>query len=180
MTLPDGVANCKFRFRSVYHFMLSKVLPRWRALLAAQSKQAAATANGCGYDLTDSRAGQIGNKLVTASLVINTLMPVLAVVAVLLVAAVTGHAQTPNGDFFNADPTTAGRGIVEFIKYFRNLLFLAGLFFFGWAALNLGFERSWGFKVAGAVGCWGFATFAATCYQFAQGKAVQFDTNLGS
>lgn len=151
-------------------------LPKLRALLAAQNK----AATGDLDYLADTRAGQFGQRLVTAATLVNALMPVLAVSCLILLSAVSAAAQTPSGDFFNADPTTAGRGIVEFIKYFRNLLFLAGLFFFGWAALNLGFERQWGMKVAGAVGCWGFATFAATVYQFSQGQAVQFDTTLGS
>jgi hypothetical protein len=145
--------------------------------LAARQKEAAGTADAYGIDLSNSRAGRTATRLFTAGMLVNTFLPI---IAVLLLSAVSVAAQTPTGGFFEADPTTAGRGIVEFIKYFRNLLFLAGLFFFGWAALNLGFERQWGMKVAGAIGCWGFATFAATVYQFSQGKAVQLDTTLGA
>lgn len=154
--------------------MLSK---RLKDFVAAQQQRAAENAAAYGIDLSASRAGRAATNLLTAAVLVDTLLPVIAVV---ILSSVSVAAQTPGGSFFDADPTTAGRGIVEFIKYFRNLLFLAGLFFFGWAALNLGFERSWGLKVAGAVGCWGFATFAATVYQFSQGKAVQFDTTLGA
>ncbi len=145
-----------------------------------RARRSAELAESFGLDMTDSRAARIGTKLIGLALLTEMMMPVLVLAGIGVLSCVPALAQTPAGGIFNSDATTPGRGLVEAIKYFRNLIFLLGIVFFGWAGLNMGMEKPWGGKAMAGAACWGFAGLSALVYTFSQGTAVPLDTNLGN
>lgn len=66
------------------------------------------------------------------------------------------------------------------MKYLRNIVFVLGVAFFAWAAINMGFEKPWGGKAIAGAASWAFAGLSALVYEFSQGNAVKVDTNLGN
>lgn len=145
------------------------------AQLAASKEQSANAAALHGID-TESRAYRIGKALITTSHLMRALEMVLVLAIVMVAAAHPTFAQSP-GNIFGSDPTTAGRGLIEAVKYFRNVIFVLGIVFFMWAAINLGFEKPWGMKAIGGAACWAFSGLAALVYEFSQGNSVQMDTS---
>ncbi len=160
--------------------MSTKIRELRHRIKARTQKQAASAASLYGVEPTDSRAARIGSGLIAAAVFIEFITPVVVVLAMITLTAFPALAQTPGGGVFGSNDQTVGRGLVEFIKYFRNLIFLAGIFFFGWAGVNMGFEKPWGGKAMAGVACWGFAGISALAYSFSQGQAVNLDTNLGN
>lgn len=147
---------------------------------ARTHKQTAELRAACGVVEGDSRAARTGARLIALAAFIQLITPLLVIAGMLALTAFPALAQTPGGGVFGANDQTVGRGLVEFIKYFRNVIFLAGIFFFGWAGINMGFEKPWGGKAMAGVACWGFAALSALAYSFSQGQAVNLDTNLGN
>ena len=147
---------------------------------ARQDAVAARAGNVLGVDVSGSLAGRIGLQLVGAAAVLELLTPVLMLgAAILLFGSETAVlAQTvPGGNIFGNSAETPGRGLVEAVKYARNVVFVAGIAFFIWAAINMGFEKPWGGKAWAGAACWGFSGLAALAYEFSQGNAVNLDTS---
>ena len=160
--------------------MLQKCSDLINRVAALSERSTADAAAQFGVDIDRSGAARFGSHLITLSMFIQVLTPIIAIGAMIALSAIGAFAQSPGGTIFGDNDQTTSRGIVEFIKWFRNLIFVAGVFFFGWAGLNLGFEKPWGMKAMAGVACWAFAGLAALAYSFSQGKAVDFDTDLGN
>jgi hypothetical protein len=135
-----------------------------------------------GLELTGGgeRALKFASRCFMAGEVINAALPLLVTGGLLSLAAVQAAAQTPGGQIFGANDQTTGRGIVSFIKWCRNGIFLLGIFSFMWAGFNLVTEKPYGSKALGGVACMGFAALAQLAYSFSQGNDVQFNTDLGN
>src|ERR1041384_3596256 len=128
--------------------------------------------------LARSRAARVGRALVQASMVVQALMPVLVIVGLIAVTAVSAVAQAPGGSIFGGNDQTVGNGARELFKWARNLLFLMGIIFVIWGVVNFGFEKSCLKQFLGAAGSMSFAANSALIYSFSQGQAVQLDTGL--
>lgn len=155
--------------------MISKLTKRIRRELAAGRAERAGVAALYGVDI-NSPAARIGNGLMTLSLVLRIVEPLLVLLLMFVISAVPAAAQSP-GNIFGSDAQTPGRGLVEAIKYFRNVIFIAGIAFFMWGAINMGFEKPWGGKAIAGAACWAFAGISALVYTFSQGDSVQLDTS---
>ena len=154
---------------------LKKIRNSVRAQLAASREARDGAAALYGID-PKSPAARIGNSLMTFSMVLRFVEPVLVVGLLVLFSAVPALAQGP-GNIFGSDATTPGKGLVEAVKYFRNVIFVAGIAFFMWAGINLGFEKPWGGKAWAGAACWAFSGLAALVYEFSQGNPVNMDTS---
>lgn len=130
--------------------------------------------------LAQSRAARIGKRLFQASMLVQAFMPVLVIIGVITVTAVSAVAQTPGGNIFGGSDQTIGNGVREFIKYARNLLFLMAVIFAGWGLINYAVEKSCLKQFLGAAGAMSFGGVSALIYSFSQGQAVQLDTTLSN
>ena len=131
--------------------------------------------------LTHSHAARAGQRLIQASVLINRLTPVLAIVAIICLTAVGTMAQGPSGGtIFGGNDQTIGNGVREIIKWGRNLLFLLGVGGIAWAAVNYMTEKNWTKQALGGAFCMAFGAVASLVYSFSQGNAVNLDTDLGN
>ena len=131
--------------------------------------------------LSSSRAARASRRLIQASVIINALAPLLAIVAIFSLTAVSAMAQGPGGGtIFGGNDQTLGNGVREIIKWGRNLLFLLGIGGLMWAAVNYMTEKNWTKQALGGVFCFAFGSIASLAYSFSQGNAVNLDTDLGN
>jgi len=130
--------------------------------------------------LAHSRAARTSQRFIQASVILNALTPVLTIVSVFSLTAVTAMAQGPSGgSIFGGNDQTLGNGVREIIKWGRNLLFLLGIGGLMWAAVNYMTEKNWTKQALGGVFCFAFGAVASLAYSFSQGNAVNLDTELG-
>jgi len=131
--------------------------------------------------LAQSRAARTSQRLIQASVILNSLTPLLTMVAVFSLTAVSTMAQGPSGGtIFGGNDQTLGNGVRELIKWGRNLLFLLGIGGLMWAAINYMTEKNWSKQALGGVFCFAFGAIATLAYSFSQGNAVNLDTDLGN
>lgn len=130
--------------------------------------------------LARSRVARVSRRLLQASVVLNTVAPLLLIVAIFSLAAVSTFAQSPGGSIFGGNDQTLGNGVREAIKWGRNLLFLLGVGGIAWAAVNYTTEKNWTKQALGGAFCMAFGSVASLIYSFSQGSAVNLDTNLGN
>jgi hypothetical protein len=131
--------------------------------------------------LANSRTARTSQYLLQASVILNALTPVLTIVAVFSLTAVTAMAQGPSGgSIFGGNDQTLGNGVREIIKWGRNLLFLLGIGGLMWAAVNYMTEKNWTKQALGGIFCFAFGAVASLAYSFSQGNAVNLDTDLGN
>ena len=99
----------------------------WRESADADLKRLAETT---GFELAERGKGALkfARGCFMAGIAINAAMPLLVTGGLLGLAAMNGLAQTPGGQIFGANDTTTGRGIVAFLKWARNGIFLLGIF----------------------------------------------------
>lgn len=145
---------------------------------ATQSRVAGAL----GLDVlpSNSTAARAGRGLITVAVGLELLTPLLFFGLVFVGLAEPALAQPSAGNIFGQSAEAPGRGLVEAVKYLRNIVFVFGVAFFAWAALNMGFEKQWGGKAIAGAACWAFAGLSALVYEFSQGNSVKVDTNLGN
>lgn len=130
---------------------------------------------------TRSRAARTSRRLIQASIVVNTLAPVIAIAAIICLTAVSTMAQGPSGGtIFGGNDQTLGNGVREVVKWGRNLLFLLGVGGIAWAAVNYMTEKNWTKQALGGGFCMAFGSVASLVYSFSQGNAVNLDTDLGN
>lgn len=130
--------------------------------------------------LAHSRTARASQRLIQASAILNALTPVLTLVAVFSLTALTAVAQGPSGgSIFGGNDQTVGNGVREVIKWGRNLLFLLGIGGLMWAAVNYMTEKNWTKQALGGIFCFAFGAVASLAYSFSQGNAVNLDTELG-
>ena len=131
--------------------------------------------------LATSVTARASQRLIQASVILNALAPVLTIVAVFSLTAVTAMAQGPSGgSIFGGNDQTLGNGVREIIKWGRNLLFLLGIGGLMWAAVNYMTEKNWTKQALGGIFCFAFGAVASLAYSFSQGNAVNLDTDLGN
>jgi hypothetical protein len=130
-----------------------------------------------------SRVARAGERLVQFSTVLRAVEPLLVLMATALILTVGAHpamAQTPGGGIFGGSDQTVGNGVREAIRWARNILFLLGVGGCAWGALNVMLEKPYAKQFLGGGACMGFGAIASLAYSFAQGNAVDVDTDLGN
>lgn len=130
-----------------------------------------------------ARSARIGLRLFKAAQFITAVEPLLTLLLLALcwgfALTATASAQTTGGQIFGSDQQV-GNAIREAIKWGRNLLFIMGIVFTGWAVLNYGTEKPAGKQIIAAIGCFAFGGIVALVYSISQGNAVNFDTGFGN
>ncbi len=133
--------------------------------------------------LPPTRSARVGARLLKSAQLVAALEPVLNLVLLTalwcLACAADAAAQTTGGQIFGSDQQV-GNAIREAIKWGRNLLFIMGIVFTGWAVLNYGTEKPSGKQIIAAIGCFAFGGIVALVYSISQGNAVNFDTGFGN
>ena len=132
---------------------------------------------------TTSRLARTGQRLIQTAQIITafeSLITVIAVAALWCFAfPLAAHAQTTNGEIFGNDQQI-GNAIREAVKWGRNLLFVMGIVFIGWAVMNYGNEKPASKQIIAGLGCFAFGGIVALVYSISQGTAVNFDTGFGN
>ena len=127
-----------------------------------------------------SRIARGGEKLIRAAVVIRAVEPVLVLVAlVFVISAGPALAQAPGGNIFGGSDQTVGNGVREAIRWARNILFLLGIGACAWGAVNIFLEKPYARQFIGGGAAMGFGGIASLAYSFAQGQAVNVDTDVG-
>lgn len=131
-------------------------------------------------DILQSRVARVGDKLIRAAMVFKVVEPVLVVAVLVLVVAVgPALAQAPGGNIFGGSDQTVGQGVREAIRWARNILFLLGIGACAWGAVNIFLEKPYARQFIGGGAAMGFGGIASLAYSFAQGQAVDVDTDVG-
>jgi len=125
------------------------------------------------------RSARIGARFIKAAQFFTVLEPLLTLLLLTICLTATASAQTTGGQIFGSDQQV-GNAIREAIKWGRNLLFIMGIVFTGWAVLNYGTEKPSGKQIIAAIGCFAFGGIVALVYSISQGNAVNFDTGFGN
>lgn len=122
---------------------------------------------------------RLGATLIRCAQLIHLIEPLAILAGWLLAASLPVLAQAPGGNIFGSDQQV-GNAIREGIKWGRNLLFLMGIIFVGWAVLNYGTEKPATKQLIAAIGCFAFGGIVALVFSISQGNAVNFDTGFGN
>ena len=131
-------------------------------------------------DILQSRIARVGDKLIRAALIFKVIEPVLVLASLVLVIAVgPALAQAPGGNIFGGSDQTVGNGVREAIRWARNVLFLLGIGACAWGAVNIFLEKPYARQFIGGGAAMGFGGIASLAYSFAQGQAVDVDTDVG-
>ena len=131
-------------------------------------------------EILQSRVARVGERLIRAAVVFKALEPVLVLAALVLVIAVhPALAQAPGGNIFGGSDQTVGNGVREAIRWARNILFLLGIGACAWGAVNIFLEKPYARQFIGGGAARGFGGIASLAYSFAQGQAVDVDTDVG-
>jgi hypothetical protein len=131
-------------------------------------------------DIFQSRVARVGAKLIRVALIFKTVEPVLVLSALVLVITVgPALAQAPGGNIFGGSDQTVGNGVREAIRWARNILFLLGIGACAWGAVNIFLEKPYARQFIGGGAAMGFGGIASLAYSFAQGQAVDVDTDVG-
>ena len=131
-------------------------------------------------EIFESRIARAGERLMRVAVVIQTVEPLLVLTAfVLVIAAGPALAQAPGGNIFGGSDQTVGNGVREAIRWARNVLFLLGIGACAWGAVNIFLEKPYARQFIGGGAAMGFGGIASLAYSFAQGQAVNVDTDVG-
>jgi hypothetical protein len=130
--------------------------------------------------ILQSRIARTGEKLMRAAVFVRTVEPLLVLTAIVLVmGAGPALAQAPGGNIFGGSDQTVGNGVREAIRWARNILFLLGIGACAWGAVNIFLEKPYARQFIGGGAAMGFGGIASLAYSFAQGQAVNVDTDVG-
>jgi hypothetical protein len=131
-----------------------------------------------------STAARVGHRVIQLAVLVRSIEPALALIAVLLLMGVTlaqpAFAQVQGGTIFGQNDQALGSGVREAIRWGRNLLFLLGVVGVSWGAMNIWLEKGWGKQMLGGGLCMGIGGVLSLIYSFSQGNAVNLDTDLGN
>jgi hypothetical protein len=131
-------------------------------------------------EVLQSRITRVGEKLIRAAVVVRVVEPVLVLTGIVFVMAVgPALAQAPGGNIFGGSDQTVGNGVREAIRWARNILFLLGIGACAWGAVNIFLEKPYARQFIGGGAAMGFGGIASLAYSFAQGQAVNVDTDVG-
>ena len=130
--------------------------------------------------LQRSRVARAGERLIRGAFVIRAIEPVAQLLLIMLVVATApGFAQAPSGPIFGGTDQTIGNGVREAIRWTRNILFLLGVGACAWGTVNIFLEKPYSRQFLGGAAAMGFGAIASLAFSFAQGNAVDVDTDLG-
>ena len=132
----------------------------------------------CSSDL-NSRAAQIGRKLVALALGMKALNGPIAIALMLMVGGITASAQTPTGSFFNGNSSQLGNSLRSVTFFLAAAMIIAGIIFIAYGIITSGLKESlstWKF-ITGAA-CFAFGGVCAAIYAFSQGDTVPLDNQF--
>src|SRR6266581_1742230 len=129
--------------------------------------------------LENSRAAQIGRKLVGLAFGLKALNGPIAAVLLLLIGVVSASAQTPTGSFFNGNSSQLGNSLRSVTFFLAAAMIIAGIIFIAYGIITSGLKESlstWKF-ITGAA-CFAFGGVCAAIYAFSQGDTVPLDNQF--
>jgi len=129
--------------------------------------------------LENSRAAQIGRKLVTLAFGLKALNGPIAAALLLLLGVVSVSAQTPTGSFFNGNSSQLGNSLRSVTFFLAAAMIIAGIIFIAYGIVTSGLKESlstWKF-ITGAA-CFAFGGVCAAIYAFSQGDTVPLDNQF--
>jgi hypothetical protein len=129
--------------------------------------------------LENSRAAQIGRKLVALAFGLKALNGPLAAALLLLLGVVSASAQTPSGSFFNGNSSQLGNSLRSVTFFLAAAMIIAGIIFIAYGIITSGLKESlstWKF-ITGAA-CFAFGGVCAAIYAFSQGDTVPLDNQF--
>jgi preprotein translocase subunit SecG len=129
--------------------------------------------------LENSRAAQIGRKLVALAFGLKVLNGPIAAALLLLLGVVSASAQTPTGSFFNGNSSQLGNSLRSVTFFLAAAMIIAGIIFIAYGIITSGLKESlstWKF-ITGAA-CFAFGGVCAAIYAFSQGDTVPLDNQF--
>lgn len=129
--------------------------------------------------LENSRAAQLGRRLVTIAFALKALNGVVATVLVMTIGVVSVSAQTPTGSFFNGNSSQLGNSLRSITFFLAAAMIIAGIIFIAVGIITSGLRESlstWKF-ITGAA-CFAFGGVCAAIYAFSQGDSVPLDNTF--
>ena len=129
--------------------------------------------------LENSRAAQIGRKLVALAFGLKALNGPIAIALMLLLGVVSASAQTPTGSFFNGNSSQLGNSLRSVTFFLAAAMIIAGIIFIAYGIVTSGLKESlstWKF-ITGAA-CFAFGGVCAAIYAFSQGDTVPLDNQF--
>ena len=127
----------------------------------------------------NSRAAQIGRKLVALAFGLKALNGPIAVALLLLLGVASASAQTPTGSFFNGNSSQLGNSLRSVTFFLAAAMIIAGIIFIAYGIITSGLKESlstWKF-ITGAA-CFAFGGVCAAIYAFSQGDTVPLDNQF--
>ena len=129
--------------------------------------------------LENSRAAQIGRRLVALAFGLKALNGPIAAALLLLLGVVSASAQTPTGSFFNGNSSQLGNSLRSVTFFLAAAMIIAGIIFIAYGIITSGLKESlstWKF-ITGAA-CFAFGGVCAAIYAFSQGDTVPLDNQF--
>ncbi len=129
--------------------------------------------------LENSRAAQMGRKLVALAFGLKALNGPIAAALLLLLGVVSASAQTPTGSFFNGNSSQLGNSLRSVTFFLAAAMIIAGIIFIAYGIVTSGLKESlstWKF-ITGAA-CFAFGGVCAAIYAFSQGDTVPLDNQF--
>ena len=132
-----------------------------------------------GPGLENSRAAQMGRKLVALAFGMKALNGPIAIALMLVLGVVSASAQTPTGSFFNGNSSQLGNSLRSVTFFLAAAMIIAGIIFIAYGIVTSGLKESlstWKF-ITGAA-CFAFGGVCAAIYAFSQGDSVPLDNQF--
>ena len=132
-----------------------------------------------GPGLENSRAAQMGRKLVALAFGMKALNGPIAIALMLVLGVVSASAQTPTGSFFNGNSSQLGNSLRSVTFFLAAAMIIAGIIFIAYGIITSGLKESlstWKF-ITGAA-CFAFGGVCAAIYAFSQGDTVPLDNQF--
>ena len=130
-------------------------------------------------DLENSRAAQLGRRLLTIAFALKALNGIVATVLVMAMGVASVSAQTPTGSFFNGNSSQLGNSLRSVTFFLAAAMIIAGIIFIAVGIITSGLRDSlstWKF-ITGAA-CFAFGGVCAAIYAFSQGDSVPLDNTF--
>ena len=129
--------------------------------------------------LENSRAAQLGRKLVALAFGMKALNGLIAIALMLVLGVVSASGQTPTGSFFNGNSSQLGNSLRSVTFFLAAAMIIAGIIFIAYGIITSGLKESlstWKF-ITGAA-CFAFGGVCAAIYAFSQGDTVPLDNQF--
>jgi hypothetical protein len=129
--------------------------------------------------LENSRAAQIGRKLIALAFGLKALNGPIAACLLLLLGVVSASAQTPTGSFFNGNSSQLGNSLRSVTFFLAAAMIIAGIIFIAYGIITSGLKESLSnWKVITGAACFAFGGVCAAIYAFSQGDTVPLDNQF--